>query len=199
MKFFNPTSGEISYDGKSVSEISGKRVRNNVTCVLQNATIFSGTIGSNVRMSAADASDEQVYDALKIAELKGFVENLETGLDYEILSGGSNLSGGQKQRLSIARAMLKKGSIYLFDDSFSALDFLTEAHVKENLDKTLFGKTKIVMTQRASTAASADKIFVLDEGRIVGRGTHKDLLSSCRQYREIYESQTGQKVEGGAL
>ena len=199
MKFFNPTSGEISYDGKSVSEISGKRVRNNVTCVLQNATIFSGTIGSNVRMSAADASDEQVYDALKIAELKGFVENLETGLDYEILSGGSNLSGGQKQRLSIARAMLKKGSIYLFDDSFSALDFLTEAHVKENLDKTLFGKTKIVMTQRASTAASADKIFVLDEGRIVGRGTHKDLLSSCRQYREIYESQTGQKAEGGAL
>lgn len=199
MKFFNPTSGEISYDGKSVSEISGKRVRNNVTCVLQNATIFSGTIGSNVRMSAADASDEQVYDALKIAELKGFVENLETGLDYEILSGGSNLSGGQKQRLSIARAMLKKGSIYLFDDSFSALDFLTEAHVKENLDKTLSGKTKIVMTQRASTAASADKIFVLDEGRIVGRGTHKDLLSSCRQYREINESQTGQKVEGGAL
>lgn len=199
MKFFNPTSGEISYDGKSVSEISGKRVRNNVTCVLQNATIFSGTIGSNVRMSAADASDEQVYDALKIAELKGFVENLETGLDYEILSGGSNLSGGQKQRLSIARAMLKKGSIYLFDDSFSALDFLTEAHVKENLDKTLSGKTKIVMTQRASTAASADKIFVLDEGRIVGHGTHKDLLSSCRQYCEIYESQTGQKVEGGAL
>lgn len=199
MKFFNPTSGEISYDGKSVSEISGKRVRNNVTCVLQNATIFSGTIGSNVRMSAADASDEQVYDALKIAELKGFVENLETGLDYEILSGGSNLSGGQKQRLSIARAMLKKGSIYLFDDSFSALDFLTEAHVKENLDKTLSGKTKIVMTQRASTAASADKIFVLEEGRIVGRGTHKDLLSSCRQYREIYESQTGQKAEGGAL
>ncbi len=199
MKFFNPTSGEISYDGKSVSEISGKRVRNNVTCVLQNATIFSGTIGSNVRMSAADASDEQVYDALKIAELKGFVENLETGLDYEILSGGSNLSGGQKQRLSIARAMLKNGSIYLFDDSFSALDFLTEAHVKENLDKTLSGKTKIVMTQRASTAASADKIFVLDEGRIVGRGTHKDLLSSCRQYREIYESQTGQMVEGGAV
>lgn len=199
MKFFNPTSGEISYDGKSVSEISGKRVRNNVTCVLQNATIFSGTIGSNVRMSASDASDEQVYDALKIAELKGFVENLETGLDYEIQSGGSNLSGGQKQRLSIARAMLKKGSIYLFDDSFSALDFLTEAHVKENLDKTLSGKTKIVMTQRASTAASADKIFVLDEGRIVGSGTHKDLLSSCRQYREIYESQTGQEVEGGAL
>lgn len=199
MKFFNPTSGEIYYDEKSVSGISGKRVRNNVTCVLQNATIFSGTIGSNVRMSAADASDEQVYDALKIAELKGFVENLETGLDYEILSGGSNLSGGQKQRLSIARAMLKKGSIYLFDDSFSALDFLTEAHVKENLDKTLSGKTKIVMTQRASTAASADKIFVLDEGRIVGRGTHKDLLSSCRQYREIYESQTGQKAEGGAL
>lgn len=199
MKFFNPTSGEISYDGKSVSKISGKRVRNNVTCVLQNATIFSGTIGSNVRMSAADASDEQVYDALKVAELKGFVENLETGLDYEILSGGSNLSGGQKQRLSIARAMLKNGSIYLFDDSFSALDFLTEAHVKENLDKTLSGKTKIVMTQRASTAASADKIFVLDEGRIVGRGTHKDLLSSCRQYREIYESQTGKKVEGGAV
>ena len=98
MKFFNPTSGEISYDGKSVSEISGKRVRNNVTCVLQNATIFSGTIGSNVRMSAADASDEQVYDALKVAELKGFVENLETGLDYEILSGGSNLSGGQNIR-----------------------------------------------------------------------------------------------------
>lgn len=107
MKFFNPTSGEISYDGKSVSEISGKRVRNNVTCVLQNATIFSGTIGSNVRMSAADASDEQVYDALKVAELKGFVENLETGLDYEILSGGSNLSGGQNNVCRLRAQCLK--------------------------------------------------------------------------------------------
>ena len=199
MKFFNPTSGEISYDGKSVSEISGKRVRNNVTCVLQNATIFSGTIGSNVRMSAADASDEQVYDALKVAELKGFVENLETGLDYEILSGGSNLSGGQKQRLSIARAMLKNGSIYLFDDSFSALDFLTEAHVKENLDKTLSGKTKIVMTQRASTAAACDRIFVLENGRIAGSGRHDDLLENCRQYREIYESQTGSRASEGGV
>ena len=199
MKFFSPTSGEIAFDGENAENISGKRVRNNVTCVLQNATIFSGTIGSNVRMSFSDADDEEVLDALKTAELKGFVDNLETGLDYEILSGGSNLSGGQKQRLSIARAMLKNGSIYLFDDSFSALDFLTEARVKKNLDEKLAGRTKIVMTQRASTASSADKIYVLDEGKIVGQGRHKDLLASCRQYREIYESQTGQHVEGGAV
>lgn len=199
MKFFSPTSGEIAFDGENAENISGKRVRNNVTCVLQNATIFSGTIGSNVRMSFSDADDEEVLGALKTAELKGFVDNLETGLNYEILSGGSNLSGGQKQRLSIARAMLKNGSIYLFDDSFSALDFLTEARVKKNLDEKLAGRTKIVMTQRVSTASSADKIYVLDEGKIVGQGKHKDLLLSCRQYREIYESQTGQHVEGDAV
>lgn len=191
MKFFTSGEGEISFDGRSINDISGKKVRDNVTCVLQNATIFSGTIRSNVRMAAADADDAAVYDALTVAELKGFVDNLENGLDYEIQSGGTNLSGGQKQRIAIARALLKKGSIYLFDDSFSALDFLTESKIKEKLNKKLEGRTRIIMTQRASTAAACDRIFVLENGRIAGSGRHDDLLENCRQYREIYESQTG--------
>lgn len=199
MKFFTSGEGEISFDGRSINDISGKKVRDNVTCVLQNATIFSGTIRSNVRMAAADADDAAVYDALTVAELKGFVDNLENGLDYEIQSGGTNLSGGQKQRIAIARALLKKGSIYLFDDSFSALDFLTESKIKERLNKKLEGRTRIIMTQRASTAAACDRIFVLENGRIAGSGRHDDLLENCRQYREIYESQTGSRAsEGGA-
>lgn len=199
MKFFTSGEGEISFDGRSINDISGKKVRDNVTCVLQNATIFSGTIRSNVRMAAADADDAAVYDALTVAELKGFVDNLENGLDYEIQSGGTNLSGGQKQRIAIARALLKKGSIYLFDDSFSALDFLTESKIKEKLNKKLEGRTRIIMTQRASTAAACDRIFVLENGRIAGSGRHDDLLENCRQYREIYESQTGSRASEGGV
>ncbi|MDY6078831.1 MAG: ABC transporter ATP-binding protein [Eubacteriales bacterium] len=199
MKFFTSGEGEISFDGRSINDISGKKVRDNVTCVLQNATIFSGTIRSNVRMAAADADDAAVYDALTVAELKGFVDNLENGLDYEIQSGGTNLSGGQKQRIAIARALLKKGSIYLFDDSFSALDFLTESRIKEKLNKKLEGRTRIIMTQRASTAAACDRIFVLENGRIAGSGRHDDLLENCRQYREIYESQTGSRASEGGV
>ena len=199
MKFFTSGEGEISFDGRSINDISGKKVRDNVTCVLQNATIFSGTIRSNVRMAAADADDAAVYDALTVAELKGFVDNLENGLDYEIQSGGTNLSGGQKQRIAIARALLKKGSIYLFDYSFSALDFLTESKIKEKLNKKLEGRTRIIMTQRASTAAACDRIFVLENGRIAGSGRHDDLLENCRQYREIYESQTGSRASEGAV
>lgn len=199
MKFFTSGEGEISFDGRSINDISGKKVRDNVTCVLQNATIFSGTIRSNVRMAAADADDAAVYDALTVAELKGFVDNLENGLDYEIQSGGTNLSGGQKQRIAIARALLKKGSIYLFDDSFSALDFLTESKIKEKLNKKLEGRTRIIMTQRASTAAACDRIFVLENGRIAGSGRHDDLLENCRQYREIYESQTGSRTSEGGV
>ncbi|MCI7768937.1 MAG: ABC transporter ATP-binding protein/permease [Christensenellaceae bacterium] len=199
MKFFTSGEGEISFDGRSINDISGKKVRDNVTCVLQNATIFSGTIRSNVRMAAADADDTAVYDALTVAELKGFVDNLENGLDYEIQSGGTNLSGGQKQRIAIARALLKKGSIYLFDDSFSALDFLTESRIKEKLNKKLEGRTRIIMTQRASTAAACDRIFVLENGRIAGSGRHDDLLENCRQYREIYESQTGSRASEGGV
>lgn len=199
MKFFTSGEGEISFDGRSINDISGKKVRDNVTCVLQNATIFSGTFRSNVRMAAADADDAAVYDALTVAELKGFVDNLENGLDYEIQSGGTNLSGGQKQRIAIARALLKKGSIYLFDDSFSALDFLTESKIKEKLNKKLEGRTRIIMTQRASTAAACDRIFVLENGRIAGSGRHDDLLENCRQYREIYESQTGSRASEGGV
>ena len=199
MKFFTSGEGEISFDGRSINDISGKKVRDNVTCVLQNATIFSGTIRSNVRMAAADADDAAVYDALTVAELKGFVDNLENGLDYEMQSGGTNLSGGQKQRIAIARALLKKGSIYLFDDSFSALDFLTESKIKEKLNKKLEGRTRIIMTQRASTAAACDRIFVLENGRIAGSGRHDDLLENCRQYREIYESQTGSRASEGGV
>lgn len=203
MKFFKPTAGNILFGDEEIRDISGKRVRDNVACVLQNASIFSGTLGSNIRMSDDTATDDEVMAAAEVAQIADFIKKVENGLEYEIQPDGTNLSGGQKQRLAIARAMLKNSAIYVFDDSFSALDFLTEANIKAALAEKLKGKTQIIVTQRAATAASCDDIIVLDGGKVVGEGKHKDLLKSCTAYREIYESQTGVKLdsllEGGAL
>ncbi len=191
MGFFDNTSGTMYFDNEEISKVSVHRRRKNIACVLQKSTIFKGTVRSNILMGKKDASDEEVLEAIKDAQLSNFLKEHAEGLDYEIQPAGSNLSGGQKQRLAIARAIIKQSPIYIFDDSFSALDFLTESKIKRKLNEKLAGTTQIFITQRVASAMSCDQIYVLDKGEIVANGKHKDLLESCKIYREIYLSQTG--------
>ena len=189
--FRMPTEGQVRLDGKSLTELSRRTIRENVSCALQNATIYSGTIRENVRMGKMDATDMQILDALETAQASEFVDSFQDGLDHKIKQSGKNLSGGQKQRLSIARAILKDAPVYIFDDSFSALDFLTEAKLRAALAEKIAGKTQIIITQRITSAMHCDRVFVMDRGEIVGSGTHQQLLSRCAVYQEIYASQTG--------
>ena len=189
--FRAPTSGAVLLDGISTEKLSRRTIRDNISCVLQNATIYSGTIRENVRMGKLDASDAEIRSALETAQAGEFVNAYADGIDHEIRQSGKNLSGGQKQRLSIARALLKDAPIYIFDDSFSALDFLTEAKLRTELNRRLAGKTQMVITQRVTSAMHCDVIFVMDGGALVDRGTHGQLLERCGVYREIYASQTG--------
>ena len=184
-----PTEGELLFDGKPVSEISEQRIRDNVSCVLQKDTIFSGTIGENVA-AGRQVSDEEINAAIEDARLEEFVEEQKEKLAYPVTQRGGNLSGGQKQRLAIARAILKPAAIYIFDDSFSALDFMTESKLRARLAERLKGKTQIIVTQRVTTAMNCDKIYVFDAGTINASGTHSQLMESCGIYREIYLSQT---------
>lgn len=184
-----PTEGELRFDGKPVSEISEQRIRDNVSCVLQKDTIFSGTIGENVA-AGRQVSDEEINAAIEDARLAEFVEEQKEKLAYPVTQRGGNLSGGQKQRLAIARAILKPAAIYIFDDSFSALDFMTESKLRARLAERLKGKTQIIVTQRVTTAMNCDKIYVFDAGTINASGTHSQLMESCGIYREIYLSQT---------
>lgn len=184
-----PTEGELRFDGKPVSEISEQRIRNNVSCVLQKDTIFSGTIGENVA-AGRQVSDEEINAAIEDARLAEFVGEQKEKLAYPVTQRGGNLSGGQKQRLAIARAILKPAAIYIFDDSFSALDFMTESKLRARLAERLKGKTQIIVTQRVTTAMNCDKIYVFDAGTINASGTHSQLMESCGIYREIYLSQT---------
>lgn len=189
--FRMPSTGKLCFDGIPTTQLSRYTMRENISCVLQNSTIYSGTIRENVQMGRPGASDEEIWRALDIAQARSFVESFPEGLDHEIKQSGKNLSGGQKQRLSIARAVLKDAPIYVFDDSFSALDFLTEANLRQALGQAIAGKTQIIVTQRVSSAMHCDRICVMDRGSLVDVGTHQQLLSRCRVYREIYESQTG--------
>lgn len=189
--FRMPTEGEVRLDGISTTRLSRHTMRRNISCALQNATIYSGTIRENIRMGRLDAEDTDIWAALETAQARDFVERFEDGLDHEIKQAGKNLSGGQKQRLSIARALLKDAPVYIFDDSFSALDFLTEANLRRALGERIAGKTQIVITQRVSSAMHCDRIYVLDRGRLVGAGRHEELLRNCSVYQEIYASQTG--------
>lgn len=184
-----PTEGELRFDGKPVSEISEQRIRDNVSCVLQKDTIFSGTIGENVA-AGRQVSDEEINAAIEDARLAEFVDEQKEKLAYPVTQRGGNLSGGQKQRLAIARAILKPAAIYIFDDSFSALDFMTESKLRARLAERLKGKTQIIVTQRVTTAMNCDKIYVFDAGTINASGTHSQLMESCGIYREIYLSQT---------
>lgn len=189
--FRTPTGGQVRLDGIPTEKLSRYTMRQNMSCVLQNTSIYSGTVRENIQMGRPGAADEEIMEALKVAQAADFVMSFSEGLSHEIKQSGKNLSGGQKQRLSIARAVLKDAPIYIFDDSFSALDFLTEARLRSALSKRIAGKTQIIITQRVSSAMHCDCIYVMDKGKIVGAGTHEQLLESCQVYREIHASQTG--------
>lgn len=191
MGFYKPIDGEISIEGYNYNDLTGGEIRNNMSCVLQRSTVFSDTVRDNVRMGKEDATDEEIWNALSISQIKEYIEELGEGLDHYLEQGGSNLSGGQKQRIAIARAIIKPASVYIFDDSFSALDFITEAKLRKQLNEKLKGKTQIIITQRVSTGMSADKIYVFDKGELVGTGKHSDLVENCAVYRDIFKSQTG--------
>ena len=195
LAFRAPSEGKLLFDGRDAAELSPKDIRENVSCALQKSMLYAGTIAENLRMGKPDATDEELWAAMEIAQVAEFVRGKPEGLGFKLEQAAMNISGGQKQRLAIARAILKDAPIYIFDDSFSALDFLTEAKVRKALNERLRGRTRIVITQRVVSAMHSDRIFVLADGRLVGQGRHEELLKSCSIYREIYLSQTG----GGAL
>lgn len=189
--FRMPTEGKVLYDGIATTDLAMSCVRDGISSVLQGSAIYTGTIAENIRMGRPDATDEALYEAARIAQLSDFVDTLDGKLEYEITQAGKNLSGGQKQRLSIARAIVKEAPIYIFDDSFSALDFLTEKKLRSALNEHIRGKTQIVITQRITSAMSADCIFVMEKGELIDAGKHDELLERCKVYREIFASQTG--------
>ena len=189
--FQQAQKGRILFDGRDSRALAASCIRRQISCVLQKTAIYTGTIRENVAMGRPDATDEEIWRALDIAQLRRYVESLPQGLDHRLELSGSNLSGGQRQRLAIARAVIKDAPIYIFDDSFSALDFLTESRLRARLRQELGDRTQIVVTQRVTTARGADHIFVMDQGRLVDHGKHEDLLTRCQVYREIYLSQTG--------
>ena len=191
LAFRAPNEGKLCFDGRDAGELSPKDIRANVSCSLQKSMLYAGTVADNLRMGKPDATDEEIWDALELAQIADFLRQQPEGLDFKLEQAGTNISGGQKQRLAIARAILKDAPIYIFDDSFSALDFITEAKVRMALNEKLAGRTRIVITQRVVSAMHCDRIFVLADGALVGAGTHEELLKSCSIYREIYLSQTG--------
>ena len=191
LAFRYPTEGAIRFDGAEVKDISPKDVRANISCSLQKSMLYAGTVADNLRMGKPDATDDELWAALELAQVADFIREQPDGLNFKLTQAGTNVSGGQKQRLAIARAILKDAPIYIFDDSFSALDFLTEAKVRKALNEKLAGRTRIVITQRVVSAMHSDRIFVLADGALVGAGTHTELLECCPIYREIFLSQTG--------
>ena len=191
LAFRRPTGGRVLFDEVDAASYSGSTIRRNVSACLQKPMLYAGTLADNIRMGDLSASDEAVLEAASIAQLEGLLSRREDGIRHKLTTSGGNISGGQKQRVSIARAVVRDAPIYLFDDSFSALDFLTEKQLRTALNERIQGKTQIIISQRVTTAMRSDRIFVLDQGRLVGAGTHDELLQSCRIYREIYASQTG--------
>lgn len=190
MGFRRPSSGRILFDGRDSLTLSPKTIRANISCVLQKAAIYSGSIRQNILMGDPGATEQEIIQAAEIAQMGDYLASLPEGLDHELTQSGKNLSGGQKQRVCIARAVLKNAPIYIFDDSFSALDFLTEARLRRALSQQTQGRTRIVITQRVSSAMSCDCIFVMDKGLLVDSGSHSELLERCKIYQEIYVSQT---------
>lgn len=188
-RFYDVTGGQITIDGVDVRALSQKDLREMIGYVPQKGMLFSGTVASNLRYGKEDASEEELQAALSTAQASDFVSAMEEGVESPIAQGGTNVSGGQRQRLSIARALTRKAPIYIFDDSFSALDFKTDAALRKALAQDTAGATVLIVAQRVSTILHAQQIIVLDEGRMVGKGTHKELLANCPEYREIAESQ----------
>lgn len=190
------TEGKITIGGVDVRDFDLKKLRAGIGFVPQKNVLFSGTIATNVKYSDPTMSDERMKEAGEIAQAKEFIEGKEDGYDSEIAQGGDNVSGGQKQRIAIARALAKKAPIYVFDDSFSALDFKTDANLRQAIKEKLSGATVIMVAQRVGTIKNADKIIVLDEGRIVGQGTHEELLKNCAVYADIAKSQLSEEELG---
>lgn len=188
-RFYDSQEGEILIDGVNVRDIAQKELRQKIGFVPQKVNLFHGTIADNIRYGKEDATDEEIIDALKTAQAYDFVSDMENGIQSAVAQGGTNYSGGQKQRLSIARALIRKPEIYIFDDSFSALDFKTDARLRSALAADTKDATVFIIAQRVSTVMNAHRIIVLDEGKIVGQGTHKALLDSCKIYQEIVASQ----------
>ncbi len=188
-RFYDVTDGELLVDGVNIKDVDLKELRDKIGFVPQKGVLFTGTIKDNIKYGNPNISDEDVKKALDIAQATEFVSKLKGGVDYDISQGGTNVSGGQKQRLSIARAIAKNPDIYVFDDSFSALDFKTDAKLRGELAKITKDKTVLIVAQRISTIMNADKIVVLDEGRVVGIGKHKELMENCSVYKEIALSQ----------
>lgn len=188
-RFYDVTGGAVYLNGKDIRTLSQKDLRDNIGYVPQKAMLFSGTIDSNIKYGKEDADVNEVLAALDCAQATEFVSELPNGVESSIAQGGSNVSGGQKQRLAIARALVKKAPMYIFDDSFSALDFKTDAKLRRALTKYTENAVVLIVAQRVSTIMNAEQIIVLDEGKIVGKGTHKELLKTCPEYREIAESQ----------
>jgi len=188
-RFYDATEGAVLVDGVDVRSLAREDLWAEIGVVPQKAFLFSGTVGSNVRFGKADATEDEIWRALDIAQARDFVEEMDGGLDAEITQGGTNVSGGQRQRLAIARAIVKDAPIYVFDDSFSALDFTTDARLRAALDRNIRRATKIIVAQRVGTILNADRIVVMDAGRVVGIGTHRELLDTNETYREIVYSQ----------
>ncbi|MCM3029504.1 MULTISPECIES: ABC transporter ATP-binding protein [unclassified Niallia] len=188
-RFYDVNKGEILVDGMNIKEYAQGDLRQLIGYVPQKAVLFTGTIADNIRFGKEDATEAEIRKALEISQSKEFVDELEKGIYSELSQGGANLSGGQKQRLSIARALVRKPRIYLFDDSFSALDYRTDANLRKALNKEITDANVVIVAQRVSTIKDADTIIVLDEGKIAGIGTHEQLLASCSVYQEIVKSQ----------
>lgn len=192
-RFYDVTGGKITIDGTDIRDVSIESLRENIGYVPQKGVLFSGTIASNIRFGAEDATDEQMKKAAAIAQATDFIEEKDKQYDSSISQGGTNVSGGQKQRLAIARAVARNAKIYIFDDSFSALDFKTDVAVRKALREDMTDSTVFIVAQRVSTILHADQILVLDEGKIVGKGTHKELMENCPVYEQIARSQLSEK------
>ncbi len=188
-RFYDATEGQVMLDGVDVKDYPQSALRKKIGFVPQKTSLMSGTIAHNIRYGKDDATDGEIWKALEIAQGGDFVSETEGGLEGAVAQDGTNFSGGQKQRLSIARALVRKPEVYIFDDSFSALDFKTDAKLRRALMKEIGNATVFIVAQRVSTVMNADNILVLDEGRIVGQGKHKELMESCGAYREIVSSQ----------
>jgi ATP-binding cassette subfamily B protein len=193
-RFYDVTEGSILVDGTDIRQVTQHDLRDKIGYVPQKGTLFSGTIASNLRYADENVSDEALKEAADIAQATEFIFATPEGFAAEIAQGGANVSGGQKQRLAIARALVKKPPIYILDDSFSSLDFKTDAALRKALKANTGSSTLLIVTQRVSTIKNAEQIIVLNDGKIVGQGTHHELMETCDVYREIALSQLGSEV-----
>ena len=192
-RFYDVTAGSLCVDGVNVKDVSQKDLRDVIGFVPQKGVLFSGTIESNIKFSNPNMSDEKMKEAARIAQATEFIESKPDNYQTPIAQGGTNVSGGQKQRLSIARAIAADPEIYIFDDSFSALDYKTDCVLREELAKVTKDKTVIIVAQRINTVLNADQIITLEDGKIVGKGTHEELMKNCETYRQIALSQLSEE------